>query len=152
MYEFGVGVAFLMWLFFRVTFLIRINSTAAKNLRKVGMRYSTISGNPVAMTAEDSVTKPAWSVFKFIFISVIGLCTTLFSWGYVLLIAAQLIHAWGKKYGTPVAMKEFTWRLNNIDLTFEELAVEGAQALGRNISPEQAIEELRQDLVRRGLI
>lgn len=150
MYEMGVGVAFLMWLFFRISYLIRINSLAAKNLRKVGMRYSAISERPVAMTADEAIPRPVWSVLKFLLISTIGLLTTLFGWGYVLIISAQLIHAWGKRYGAPTAMKEFTWKLNNIDMTFEELVVGGAQAMGRNVSPEKAIEEMREDLARRG--
>lgn len=151
MYEVGVGVAFLMWLFFRISFLIQINSLAAKNLRKVGMRYSSISGQPVAMSADDADPKPAWSVMKFILISLIGLCTILFGWGYVLVVLAQLVHAWSKSYGAPIAMKEFTWKLKNMDMTFEELVVGGAQAVGRNVPPEQAVEEMRQDLARRGL-
>lgn len=145
-YETGVLVAFLIWLYRVGAAVIVLNSRMAANLRKVGMRVSmtTLSAKPMS----DSDRKRSWvgSLARFLVVALIGLAGVFFSWLSVVTTVGFFLYAKSKDAGQPAAVREFRWKLRNLDMSFEQLAKE-MYALNQAIGLTQPeFEQYRADL------
>lgn len=122
MYEQGIVIALLLWLYTTVVMIIKKNSLMEKNLNRIGKTIS-IAGTGIKdiKYPKDSIGK---SVAKHTLMASIGLFLTLFSWGYVLLVGGTLIYTFMKDIGVPQSIKEWRWKLKNLDMTFDELIKE----------------------------
>lgn len=121
MYEAGIAVAFCMWVYLTAMIVVRANSRLARNLRKVGYRQSWATGAPEPMSPKDVARSPLRSIAKFVLIGLIGLPFTLLSWLYVALVVAQFIYARAKDFGAPPVVKEYRWKLRNLDLSTDDI-------------------------------
>ena len=122
MYEQGIVIALLLWLYTTVVMIVKKNSLMEKNLNRIGKTIS-IAGTGIKdiKYPKDSIGK---SVAKHTLMAFIGLFLTLFSWGYVLLVGGTLIYTFMKDIGVPQSIKEWRWKLKNLDMTFDELIKE----------------------------
>ncbi|WP_036217228.1 hypothetical protein [Massilia sp. LC238] len=142
MYELGCFVAFILWLYRTVILLVAINSTAERNLRKVGMRHSWYTGSVVVMTYSAEYKHLLASVIKFAAIRLMFLVGIIFSWISVVWFFGSLIYLKGKDSGAPAEVKEFRWKLRNRDLSFDDLVTGLAKISG----VDAPLEVLRNDM------
>lgn len=122
MYETGILVALALWLYSTVSMFIRKNSMMEKNLNRIGRQIS-ITGLGVS---DMKYPKPtAGKIFaKQTLIAALGLPFVLLSWLYVLVIGGMIVHAFIKDLGVPQSVKEWRWKLKNLDMSFDELIKE----------------------------
>ena len=140
-YETGVGLAFLTWLWGLVNLLISVNSQMEKNLNKIGQRLSWVTLSVKEMAAEDQ-NRPLWkSIGKFLLIAVIGLPFVLLSWVTVFLWLGQIIYRRSKDSGAPQAVREYRWKLRNVDMTLDDIIKEGLKASGKSLDEFEATRE-----------
>jgi hypothetical protein len=121
MYENGLVIALMCWLFGNVALLVRINSQFNRNLHKVGSRLSWLGGNPTPLTDYDLRRGVLRKAGKFVLLFVCGFLLALTSWLYVALFLGPIIYRWSKDSGAPTAIKEARWKLKNRDLSFDEI-------------------------------
>lgn len=146
MYETGLGVALLWWLWSSINLLVSINSRTQRNLRRVGMRLSMVSLESRQMSEADWNRSWIGSTFRFLLVTGVGLALTLLSWVYVFCAAATFVYRLQKRSGRPAAVREFEWKLRNLDLSFDQIAKE-MYALHSTIGLEQPeFEEFKADL------
>ena len=119
MYEQGILVAFLLWLYSTVMMIVRKNSLMEKNLNRIGKKIS-ITGIGVTdiKYLQDSMGK---SIAKYTLTAVLGLILIVFSWGYVLLVGGTFAYTFMKDIGVPQSVKEWRWKLKNLDMSFDEI-------------------------------
>lgn len=122
MYESGLLIAFLHWCVSTVWIVIVLNSQMSRNLRKIGMRLSWSTLLPVPLTQKDRRRGVLSSVALFSLFSIAKLFTVLFSWLYVAGVAAVMAYAWFKQHGRPQEIREFQWKLRNLDMSFDDIA------------------------------
>lgn len=152
MYETGVGVAFLIWIWNSVSVLVLANSKMERNLNKIGQRISWTTLMPKPMSSRDADRSLAWSVLKYLLIVNISLPFILLSWGYVALQVAILLHRYSKNFGAPQAIREFRWKLKNIDMSFDQIVRELMKIAEQDPNSfEQFRDDLRRDLLNRGV-
>nr|WP_181717870.1 hypothetical protein [Psychrobacter sp.]QJS05820.1 hypothetical protein [Psychrobacter sp.] len=122
MYETGILVALALWLYSTVSMFVRKNSLMEKNLNRIGRQIST-TGLGVS---DMKYPKPtAGKIFaKQALISALGLPFVLLSWLYVLVVGGMMVHAFIKDLGVPQSIKEWRWKLKNLDMTFDEMIKE----------------------------
>lgn len=127
MYETGVFVAFLIWIYNTIMLIVNANSLLARNLSKVDMRLSWSTGQPVPAGDRAGV---GWRVISAAMLAVVGLVGILLSWVSVAWSAGALIYKRSKSSGMPAAVKELRWKLRNVDMSREQIeaAFETAQA------------------------
>ena len=143
-YETGVVAALLTWSWGLINIVISVNSRMEKNLNKIGQRISWITLAPKAMEANDQV-RPAWkSVGKFLLIAAIGLPFVLLSWLQVLIYIGTIIYQKSRDAGAPQAIREFRWKLRNIDMTFDDLVRE---SLKYGPNPSEDFETIKASLI-----
>lgn len=149
MYELGLLVAFLIWLYSSVAILLRVNSQFERNLNKIGQRLSWTTGKVVHL---DSAKQPFWhKICKYLLIVFTGLVFVLLSWGYVAMAVMSFIYTFSKDIGAPQSVKEFRWKLRNRNLSFDDIVKETVLAAGQpphNFA--EAKEVILSDLEERG--
>jgi len=123
-YEAGLLVAFLSWLWVTISALISINSRMSRNLRKMGQRLSWLTLTPKPISPEEASHGVVRKVLKFSLIYGISLPFVLASWLYVAYVAALLLYRWRKDAGAPQAVREFRWKLRNMDMTLDQMIKE----------------------------
>lgn len=143
MYETGVGVAFLIWVFTFVVTIVRINSQMERNLNRIGQRLSWLTMTPKPMSRADYSRSALASIGKFLFIQLFGLLMVITSWLSVALSAGTIIYQYSKDAGAPQSIKEFRWKLKNLDLPFDAIAAELFKLTG--FSDDQ-FEQYKQNL------
>lgn len=144
-YETGLGLAFLLWLYGTVATLIAINSQFERNLNKIGQRLSWITLTPKPLTASDQSRGAIKSVFRFLILALIGLASVLLSWLYVAWFLGSMIYMKSKDSGAPQAIKEYRWKLRNMDLSLDQLIRESMKVAGQE---ESAFEQVKADLLQ----
>ena len=101
------------------------------------------------MEASDQ-SRPFWKSFgKFLLIAAIGLPFVLLSWVQVFLYIGMAIYRKSKDAGAPQSVKEFRWRMRNVDMTFDEIIKELLKLNGKDLSEFDAtkaavIQEMRE--------
>jgi len=152
MYESGVFVALLIWMYGVISSIITINSRMERNLNKVGQRRSWIDGSIKMMTKADVERSLFASAFKFFIVWAISFFFIVFSWLQVALVAAILVYRWNKDSGAPQSIREFRWKLKNSDLSFQQVVTE-MYKVGEMTSPtlEEFITDTAKELRSRGI-
>jgi len=119
-YDDGVAVALTLWIFSLIRLVVMINSQMEKNLNKIGLRLSwlTLTSKPAHM----GTRRPIWkNTLKFLFILVLGAPFIFLSWAYVVFVMVLAYFVWEKNSGKPDVIKEFQWKMKNMDLPFDEV-------------------------------
>ena len=154
-YEFGLVVALLLWLYYAVMLIVSINSQFERNLNRIGQRLSWSSMRPQPMDADDLNRSLGAKVFRYLLIVGFALPFVLTSWLYVLFYLATLIYLKAKDAGAPQLVKEYRWKLRNLDLSFDQLVKETMKVNGDSTEKFEEIRaymesELRERGVYRG--
>jgi hypothetical protein len=137
MYEIGLVVALLGWVWNLAWLAVMLNSTLERNLRRVGMCLSWATLRPKEMTAKDRQRSRLGACLKYLVIAIAGLPFILLSWGFVAWQVGIYLYRRQKDAGRPAAAREFDWKLRNIDMSFDQLAKE-LYALNSTLGLEQA--------------
>lgn len=122
-YESGILIALCLWIFSIGSLVIKLNSLLSKNLNKIGMKISWISQTVVPSYKADEIRKPL-KIFLFILLSLFGLALVLTSWFYVGLSLIMYLYAKSKDYGVPEKIKNYRWKLKNLDMPVEKILQE----------------------------
>jgi hypothetical protein len=123
-YESGCLIAFLIFVYGNFNVLVQTNSRMEKNFNKVGMRLSWLTLSPEEMTSSTDNPTFIRKLFKFSIIVFVGLFFVLLSWVQVLLFIAGYFYKASKDAGAPSYVKEYRWKLKNVDMTFDVIARE----------------------------
>lgn len=137
-YSTGVFIAVLIWLYHMVMIIVNANSQLSRNLRKVGMRLSWISGRPVAY---DGPRSPWVVALKYALFGTFGLTGIFFSWFTVAWFAGAMVYTYSKQLGMPQAVREYRWKLRNLDMTSEQIEAESL-AVGQAVAGAQAVKSV----------
>lgn len=144
-YENGIGIAFILWLAGIVMTLVSINSTMERNLNRIGQRLSWLTLSPKAMDAEEVRHSTLRKIFKFLLIAAIGLLGVLLSWLYVAWFVGAIVYKRTKDAGAPQAVREFRWKMKNVDMSFDQIVREMVKVSGEDSG---AFEKMRSDLAQ----
>lgn len=131
-----------------------VNSTAEKNLNKLGERYSWLTLKPMSMSKSKSKSKSNFDmsfygkVGKFLFIAIVQGLFIFLSWLNVLFFICKAIYIVSKDYGAPKEIKDFRWKLKNQNLTFDELILELIKIKGLNKDDFEKIKAEMADFVK----
>ena len=151
-YETGLLFAFLLWLYNVITSIIMINSRFERNMNKIGQRLSWLSMTMKPMDTDDEKRSALMSFLKFSFLQLIGLLFVLTSWLSVAMTLGQIIHRKSKDSGVPQNIKEFRWKMKNMDMTFDQVVKESFKL---NEDPNTSYEDFKQaainEMTERGL-
>lgn len=151
-YENGLFVAFLFYLFDQVRLVVMKNSIYEKNLNKLGQRLSWASLAPKPIYYPPDKNTIYWNIGKFILLQIIGIASIFLSWINVGLRAAMFIYYLAKNAGMPQNIKEFIWKLKNIDMTFDQLLTESMKVNGLDPADfEEYKQTILNELKERGL-
>ena len=143
-YGAGVGIAFLLWLFYAGSCVARANSLFARNLAKLGMRISYLDLKPTPMSAADIQRSSIGRFLRASLVVLIALPFVLASWLYVLWFVGAFIFARSKDAGAPTAVREWRWRMKNVDMSFDDAV---AELLKLNSTPSEKMPEARAALI-----
>lgn len=151
-YEDGIFWAFLVWCFYTVNLIIKLNSTANENLQRVGLRLSWLTLQPIEVTARYHNMHAVIRGLLFLLYLFFGLALTLLSWLYVALAIGDTAYRWQKDFGAPDEVKAVRWRLRNVDMNFDEIVVLLMKLSGRPENEADSCKaEIRDRLNRRGV-
>jgi hypothetical protein len=150
-YEGGVAVAFFLWFYQAVILLVQINSRLERNLNKIGQRLSWLTLTPKQIESPEAPSVFA-QIGKYLLVVTLGFLSALLSWLYVLIAVGMFIYAKSKDSGAPASVREYRWKLRNLELTVDDLLREGMKVSGQDpLSFEQVRSELEADMQSRGL-
>lgn len=151
-YEDGIFWAFLIWCFYTINLIIKLNSTANENLQKVGLRLSWLTLQPVEITARYQNMHALLRGLLFFALLLFGLVLTLLSWLYVALVLGETLYRWQKDLGAPEEVKSVRWRLRNVEMNFDEVVELLMKLSGRPENEADACKtEIRERLNRNGV-
>lgn len=143
-YENGLFVSFLLYCYYVLNLIIILNSLGERNLNKVGERHSWLTLKPKPMDASDFDRPLLKKVGKFLFVITWQGLFVFLSWLNVLINLGYLIHSYYKDSGAPQAVKDFRWKLRNIDMTFDEIVLELIKV--KDFQPED-FDDLKAELL-----
>jgi hypothetical protein len=123
-YESGLLIAFLLFIYGTTNVFVQVNSRMERNLNKVGMRLSWLSLNPKEMTSDTDNPPFTKKLLKFLAIVLLGFVMIFLSWIQVFLFVAGFFYRFNKDSGAPAYVKEYRWKLKNVDLSFDGMARE----------------------------
>jgi hypothetical protein len=153
MYETGVAVALILWVFYSVLLIVSLHSTLARNMGRVGLRLSWANLTPKEISAPDvnrSVVMTAVKVGLFV---VSGLVGALFSWVTVAVQIGSFIYARMKDSGAPQTIKDYRWKMKNREMSFDEIVVEIMKITDQpSESFTDVREQMLQELAGRGVL
>jgi hypothetical protein len=138
-YENGVFISLLLYGCYLVGLVVTINSTAEKNLNKVGECHSWLTLKPVSMNSADFDRPIHKTIGRFVLVALWQGCFVLLSWVNVLFAVGALVFRFSKDYGAPQNVKDFRWKIKNYDLTFDEIILEIIKLRGLNVSDFERI-------------
>lgn len=151
-YETGLLFAFLLWLYNVITSIVMINSRFERNMNKIGQRLSWLSMTMKPMDTDDEKRSALMSFLKFSFLQLIGLLFVLTSWLSVAMTLGQIIYRKSKDSGVPQNIKEFRWKMKNMDMMFDQVVRESFKL---NEDPNTSYEDFKQaainEMTERGL-
>lgn len=154
MYIAGVVVALALWIAKVVFVFVQLNSVQQRNLNKIGKRLSWLTLTAKPLKKSDIDASITLKVFKFFIIwLVIPFFLIFTSWVYVFFFLAGVIYSFYRNIGKPQAVKEFQWKLKNMDLSFDQI-IDGFSQIAE-LSPEDTTEakkHIRDQMKRDGLI
>ncbi len=163
-YEFGCLIAFLIFIYGNFNVVMQLNSRMERNLNKIGMRLSWLTLSPKEMNAANDNPALFKKFVKFLLIVFIGLFFILLSWLQVFLYIAGYLYKGSKDAGAPSYVKEYRWKLKNVDMTFDVIAremfkvaeLQGSVSVTSDDDREKSILEFKQGIfngmLSRGLL
>lgn len=122
-----------------------------RNLRRVGMCVSWATGKPRLLTHKDRARSWIGSCLRYLLVVGFQLPFVLLSWVQVAWWGAIYLRALLNDRGRPSELREFEWRLRNVDMSFEQLAREFhmmQRPLGQQKTPYS---EFRDDLWKQAI-
>lgn len=122
-YEGGVAIAFCLWVFSSASMLVSINSRLERNLNRIGQRLSWVTLRPKPIEADESASVIR-KILKFSLIVGMSAPFLLLSWVYVAFWVGSQGYRLIQDRGAPSAVREFRWKLRNMDLSFDQLVRE----------------------------
>lgn len=120
----GVGVAAMMVLWGCGTMLIKVNSLMNRNFKKIGLRLNWVLQGVGSWTAEDAKRNVWRSIGKFAFIFAFDMLFIVASWLYVAYYLGTVVWRWSKDRDAPQSIKEYRWKMRNVDMSFVEVVRE----------------------------
>lgn len=150
MYELGCFVAFIHWLYRTVILIVAVNSTAERNLRKVGMRHSWYTGRLIVMTYSADYRHISEKIVQFAAIRLMFLVGIFFSWISVAWFFGAFFYEKGRDSNQSVEVREFRWNLKNFDLSFDDMVLGFAKVSGNKASLEVLRHKMFQNMRDRG--
>ena len=123
-YESGLLIAFLLFIYGTSNVFVQVNSRMERNLNKVGMRLSWLTLNPKKMTSDTDNPSLSKKLFKFFIFAFFGFIMIFLSWIQVFLFVAGFVYCFKKDSCAPQFVKEYRWKLKNVDMTFDGMARE----------------------------
>lgn len=123
MYESRVFVA-LVIAFIRFIFaFLTINSIISSNYALIGMRLSYLTLSPKQLTKAFQNQNLILKILKFSTIwIIIPLILIFLSWLYVVYLLAIHLYHFSQFWGMPNDVKEFKWKIRNLELSFDQMA------------------------------
>lgn len=144
-YENGLILAFFIWLICIGINIVQSNSMMQKNLNKIGRRIGYLGIVEIDYTKQSL----SYRAFKFILIDVLLPIPFLFlSWLYVAIVALMYAYNLKKDTGAPQLVKEFRWKLRNMDLSFDELIKALMIAEGQDLSEFDRVRDEYKEYLR----
>ncbi|NDI86932.1 hypothetical protein [Undibacterium crateris] len=144
-YETGLAIAFLLYLTSIVNRVIVLNSLFEKNLNKIGMRQSRLSLSLKELNSDfKKQTVYAKTFFWSVFL-IFGLLSTLLSWLYVLCYVGAFVYERMKDSGAPSEVKEYRWKLRNVNMSFDQIVSEIVKVNGEGSA---SFDDVKSDLLR----
>lgn len=139
--------------FSSVMLIVQINSRMERNLNKVGQRLSWTTLRAEPLSSDDLKKSLFRKIFKYILIVGFTFVCTFLSWLYVALVVGSFLYKTSKDYGALQAVKEFRWKLRNVDLTFDQMIQEMMKLDNAGHATfEQYKEALQRELILKGLM
>jgi ABC-type phosphate/phosphonate transport system permease subunit len=145
-YERGVAVALLLNIFSLTMLIAELNSIRSRNLRKIAMRISWFTLTAQPMKPDDFKPKISRIIGKSLLLVSMSIVSVLLSWLTVLYYALNFAWQLHKKSGAPESLKDFSWKLRNVDLSQEQVILGLAKV--SELDPEQ-IQDLRGQIEER---
>ncbi|HWT40995.1 MAG TPA: hypothetical protein VN081_07080 [Dongiaceae bacterium] len=145
MYETGIYLALLLWAWHGLMLITLVNSQMQRNLNRIGQRIGWLTLAPKPMDAGDKPGLTGGKIFKFLLIVIFGFPFIFLSWAYIAYIAAVILYGRSKNYGEPVAIKEFRWKMKNVDMTFDQIVKELMKV---NDESDENFHQFRENLIR----
>lgn len=143
-YENGLLISFFLYLYQMIALLMLINSTAERNLNKVGEAYSWLTLKPIPMSKYDFDRSIFRSIGKFLVIALWQALFIFLSWLNIFLFVCLTIYRISQDYGAPKEVKEFRWKLKNQNMTFDELILEIIKVKGLD---KEDFEQLKAEMI-----
>jgi len=134
LYLVGVLIMLIYWVFQSIWLIILINSMYEKNLNKIYQRISWSTYRIKLIESLDELRTPKYKkIFKYILVISISFLSVFLSWITVFftIIGIYFIHY--KSLGRPECVKNYHWKLKNIDMTYDKIIEEkykGEKELG----------------------
>lgn len=138
-YENGLLVSFFLYCYYIFNLILTLNSTAEQNLNKVGERHSWLSLKPKLMDSSDFDRPFIKKIGKFIFVVVWHGLFVFLSWFNVCMAVGYIFYIRYIDSGAPKAVKEFRWKLRNLDMTFDEICLELIKVKGLELEDFDAV-------------
>jgi hypothetical protein len=152
-YETGVGFALLLWVWSSFFLLIEINSRMERNLNKVGQRVSWLGLEPKMMTQRDQQRIFVCKVLKYLLIVLVGFVSAWLSWLYVFLSIALIAYRLNKSRGEPQNIREFRWKLKNVDMSFDQIVIGLMSVAEQDPAEFEAVKQhVLDEMKERGLV
>lgn len=116
-YETGVFVALVLICLNYLFLILRSKSLYEKNLNRIGMRSSWISGIPREIGSAGVLYK----LFKFIFMIASSAVSVFLSWLTVIWIVGIYIYRLWKDFDPPERIKNLRWKMKNVHMSEEQI-------------------------------
>ena len=144
-YENGILVNALISSIYSILLIVVINSTASRNLRHLGERYSWVDFSIKPMSESDFNRTPLKSAGKYFFVIALQIPTIFLSWLNVFLVALLTAYKLYKDAGAPNSVKDFRWKIRNIEMSFDEMVQALLEARGLK---SEDFQTLRAEIIR----
>ncbi len=152
-YENGVILGFFFFIYDIVRLIIFKNSILEKNLNKIGMRLSWTSLSPKPIEIDNTINPIFAKILKSIFLILLSAIGIFLSWINIAFRLVVLIYHFSKNAGAPQIIKEYRWKMRNLDMSFDQIVKEGLIVEGIDLSKFDEHKELVLNGMReRGLL
>lgn len=145
-YESGLLISFLCQSYSLINSIILKHSLMEKNLNKIGYRLSWLTLSPKPMDSSEVIRPFYLKAMIFLVLLTFGLLAVLISWIGVAWFVGSLIYAKFKDSGVPNSVREYRWKLRNIDMNFDQIISEIVKVNGESNSA--SFDELKADYLR----
>ena len=152
-YENGLLISFFLYCYYIFNLIVTLNSLGEKNLNKVGERHSWLNLKIKLMDSSDLNRSLLNKIGKFLVVAIWQSLFIFLSWINVFIGVSYVIYGRYKDSDAPQAVKDFRWKLKNLDMTFDEIVLEIIKVKGLKIENfDDCKKELIDLLIQRQLI